>query len=245
MAMQYQLQYLVALSLVDRKLDDLEGEFRDLPERIKTMKEKYEEIYSQVKETQRILSENKEFQLMSTRKLEDLKAREAKLSEKQFLVRNNREFDAITKEIEFTRSEYERISEDLVQAKLKEENSTRILEEQKAQAQEIFEELSKLEKEYQDIATNQNEELNEINRARAKILQYLDKTSLEIYQRIRGMHKDAIVKVKKNSCTGCFSHIPPQKIIEMRNNLDKLFTCENCGRLIYPDELEIDSEFLL
>ncbi len=243
--MKYPLQYLVALSLVDRRQDDLEDEFGDLPEKIKEKKDQYNELESYVKETQKVLDEVRDFILKSKKALEELKSREEKLSKQQFLVRNNKEFDAITREIEFARNEYNRISQELQLTTLKEENLVNVLEKQKQDASEALEELKELERDYELIATNQNEELNEIKAARSKIVEQIDKHTLEVYQRIRHTHKDAIVKVKKNSCTGCFSHIPPQKIIEIRNNLDKLYTCENCGRILYPEDLEIDSEYIL
>lgn len=243
--MKYPLQYLVALSLVDRRQDDLEDEFGDLPEKIQAQKERYKELEAVVKESQKILEELRDFMVKSKKALEELKAREEKLSKQQFLVRNNKEFDAITREIEYARNEYNRISQELQVTTLKEENLVNVLEQQKQEAQNALKELQELERDFELIATNQNEELNEIKAARAKIVEHLDKHSLEIYQRIRNTHKDAIVKVKKNSCTGCFSHIPPQKIIEIRNNLDKLYTCENCGRILYPEDLEIDSEYIL
>ncbi|MGB9771926.1 MAG: zinc ribbon domain-containing protein [Candidatus Kapaibacteriota bacterium] len=243
--MKYPLQYLVALSLVDRRQDDLEDEFGDLPERIKSKKERYNELESYVKETQKVLDEVRDFIVKSKKALEELKAREEKLSKQQFLVRNNKEFDAITREIEFARSEFNRISQELQVTSLKEENLVNVLDQQKQEAAESLKELQELERDYELIATNQNEELKEIQAARAKIVEKLDKHTLEFYQRIRNTHKDAIVKVKRNSCTGCFSHIPPQKIIEIRNNLDKIFTCENCGRILYPEDLEIDSEYIL
>ena len=243
--MKYPLQFLVALSLVDRRQDDLEDEFGDLPEKIQKAKEKYQELDSYVKETQKVLEEVRDFIVKSKKALEELKAREEKLSKQQFLVRNNKEFDAITREIEFARSEYNRISQELQQTNIKEENLVNVLEQQKKEAEDVLKEFQELEHDYELIATNQNEELNEIRAAREKIIEKLDKHTLEIYQRIRNTHKDAIVKVKKNSCTGCFSHIPPQRIVEIRNNLDRLYTCENCGRILYPEDLEIDSEYIL
>lgn len=243
--MKYPLQYLVALSLVDRRQDDLEDEFGDLPQRIAEAKKNYNQQESFVKETQKVLEEVRDFIVKSKKALEELKAREEKLSKQQFLVRNNKEFDAITREIEYARSEFNRISQELQLANLKEENLVNVLEQQKQEAAEALKNLQEFERDYELIATNQNEELNEIQSAREKIIKNLDKHTLEIYQRIRKTHKDAIVKVKRNSCTGCFSHIPPQKIIEIRNNLDKIYTCENCGRILYPEDLEIDSEYIL
>lgn len=243
--MKYQLQYLVALSLVDRKQDDLEEEFGDLPEKISKMKEKYNELLGYFKETRKILDEVKDFILKTKKKIEEDKAREEKLSKQQFLVRNNKEFDAITREIEFLRQEIAKLNEELRQANLKEENLVNTLELQETEAAEAKKELEALELDYELIATNQNEDLKEIKQAREKILKHVDLHILDVYNKIRVMHKDAIVKVKRNSCTGCYSNIPPQKIVEIRNNLDRIYTCEICGRILYPEELEINSEFIL
>ncbi|HRI30264.1 MAG TPA: C4-type zinc ribbon domain-containing protein, partial [Candidatus Kapabacteria bacterium] len=58
---------------------------------------------------------------------------------------------------------------------------------------------------------------------------------LEEYERIRTFHTDAAVKVRRNCCSGCFSAVPPQKLVEMRTKLDLIFTCEHCGRILITD----------
>ena len=46
----------------------------------------------------------------------------------------------------------------------------------------------------------------------------------------------AVVPVKKGACGGCFNRVPPQKLLELRQN-DRLYTCERCGRIIVSDEI--------
>ncbi|MDQ1267270.1 MAG: uncharacterized protein QG635_2424, partial [Bacteroidota bacterium] len=76
------------------------------------------------------------------------------------------------------------------------------------------------------------------------IVKKVDAQNLKDYDRIRKFHGDAAVRVRKNSCSGCFSLIPQQIIVELRNNLNKLYFCENCGRIMYPEEILITDKLL-
>ena len=242
--MEPQVYYLASLSIVDQKHDELNEEFGDLPQKVTDLKRRLDEINALVSETQHILKDNKEFAGKSKITLLELKEKEEKLAKQQFKVRNNKEFDAITKEIEHSRSEYSRISEEVRVSAIKEENLKPILEEQKKDAEEVAKELKEQVAELNRITSDQNEEVKELMRVREEMLSHVDAANYEEYKRIRTFHSDAVVKVKKNSCSGCYNNVPPQKIVECRNNLDKLFTCEHCGRIIYPEEIIIDKYIL-
>jgi predicted nucleic acid-binding Zn-ribbon protein len=88
-----------------------------------------------------------------------------------------------------------------------------------------------------EITEQTQEEEKRLNKEREKILADVDKRYQWQYERIRKA-KDglAVVQIKKNSCGGCFSAIPPQKIVEIRE-MNRLYTCEHCGRiLVWLDE---------
>ena len=109
---------------------------------------------------------------------------------------------------------------------------------------EAKKELKEFEQEYNEITEGQNEEVKKIMRLRNKYIKQLTPENLEMYNRIRKYHEDAVVLVKKNSCTGCFSQVPPQKVVEIRTNLDQIYTCEHCGRILYTDDIEIDKKLI-
>ncbi|PWG73493.1 hypothetical protein DF186_22790, partial [Enterococcus hirae] len=72
----------------------------------------------------------------------------------------------------------------------------------------------------------------------------LHKDDYHEYKRIRQYHSEAAVPVKRNSCSGCFSAIPPQIIVEMRNDFETMYKCENCGRILIPDDIEFDDDIV-
>ncbi len=243
--MFHQLQYLAALSFVDKRLDELEEDYGDLPVIVKQLQEKLKTQKAMVEETSALLSEIKQFCASSKITLIELKNKEEKLSKQQFLVRNNKEFDAITKEINYLREEHTRLTDRLRTEAVKEENLIKILDAQQKELAEIEEELAEKQEEMEFVASDQNDELIQLKNKRAQLVSFLNKNSLMQYERIRMFHKDAVVKIIRNSCSGCFSSIPPQKIVEIRNNLDHLFFCESCGRILYPEDMIVEEKKLI
>ncbi len=238
--MDNQLYHLASLSVIDAQLDLLDEEYGDLPEEIEKQKEKAEKLASMVEETEKIYAEVQKFLSKSSTNLQAMKNKEEELSKRQFQVRNNKEFDAITKEIEHVRSEYATMVEETRKAGLNRENLEKVLGEQKKQLTDVKALLEEKEKELESITGDQDEELKDLKEKKAEIREKINKDLLVEYKRIRGQFHDAVVKVRKNSCSGCFSSMPPQKIVEMRNNLDTIYYCENCGRILYPEELGVD-----
>lgn len=242
--MDNELKYLVYISQLDTRLDEFEEDLGGLPEQLKTIRQNYEKQVAMVKETEKILRDVRKFAVNSKQALDDLKDKEQKLSDRQFRVRNNKEFDAITKEIEHIRQEYNKITSEMRSISVKEDNLIEMLEMQKQEKLEIEKDLKEKEKEYETISSDQNEEIKELKSKKKEFEKKVSRRSLDDYKRVRQHLKDAVVLVKRNSCTGCYSAIPPQKIVMLRNNLDKLFFCENCGRILYPEELVLEENFL-
>lgn len=242
--MKSEIQYLAELSIVDLKLDELQEDCGDLPQKIRKQEKRYNDLLKIVKETEEILNETKKFKVESKLTLQTLKEKEENLADKQFNVKNNKEFDAITKEIDHTRSETTRLTDALREAGVKEENLTNMLENQKKDAENANTELQALQAELDEISSDQNEDLQILKKKRAEIVEQISEEGYAEYTRIRHLHHDAVIPAKRNSCTGCYSMIPPQKNVELRNSEDKIFYCENCGRIIYTEELPIDQDIL-
>ncbi|MFN3194885.1 MAG: zinc ribbon domain-containing protein [Chlorobiota bacterium] len=237
-------QMLALLAIIDRNLDELDEEFGDLPKKVEELNEIAEKNDKTVSETENILKEVKEFCNVSKNTLEDLKVKEEKLSEQQFQVRNNKEFDAITSEIKHVKEETKMLTEKLRQETIKEQNLDRILQEQKDELTKSKILLEEAKKEMDEVQGEQDDEKNEYLESREKLINKLDNETVEKYNRVREYHKDAAVRVRRNSCSGCFSSIPPQIIVEMRSDDDIVYTCENCARILIPEEIEVNESDL-
>lgn len=240
--MEYQTEFLAALAIVDSKLDELKEDFGDLPEQVQKKQNAYEAAQKLADETKAILDEIKKFVSVAKVTLVELKDKEEKLVQQQFNVRNNKEFDAITNEIAHIKEEHSKLSDKMRSEGMKQENLTLILESQMAEAQKAKEVYEQTKSEVEYLTGEQNDELKQLNKKRDKILKKISKLYVSDYNRIRTMHTDAAVKIKRNSCAGCFSAIPAQLIVEVRNNIEKVFFCENCGRMLLPEETPVTEE---
>lgn len=233
---------VAALAYVDKQINYLKDEYGDLPEQIESQKEKVAVTSKMVEETTGILNELKDFIKKAKTTLVDLKTKEENLAKQQFQVRNNKEFDAITNEIKHLNQEHAELSDKLRQEGIKEENLTNILEKQKQDLESEKKKLDSLEKELKDVSDEQDEELKELNSKRDKIVQKIDTETIAEYNRIGQFHRDAAVQVVKGSCRGY--KIPSQKLVEIRNNMDKIYVDEHTGRILLPEEITIDESLV-
>ncbi len=160
-----------------------------------------------------------------------------KYTEQQNNVRNNREFESLSKEIEFQRLEIElcekRIREFTGQASEKRiaiELAQKSLDERK-------QDLTNKKKELEDIVSDtQKEEEALINKAHTIEL-VIEPRLLNAYKRIRGNARNglAVVTVERDACGGCFNKIPPQRQLDIKSR-KKIIVCEYCGRILVDDE---------
>lgn len=242
--MSTQNHYLAALSIIDQRLDELIEEFGDLPE---LEKEKQRELINtkvQIDETQSILDEIKKFVATAKITLVELKEKEEKLTSQQFMVRNNKEFDAISREIESLKQEHSSLSDKMRNEGIKEENLAKMLAEQQKKYDELEKEIQDLKVEIEELAGEQKDEVRNLKKQKDTIQSKMKIQYLKEYNRIRKNHNDSAVQIRRASCTGCYNAVPSQRIVEIRNNKDLLYLCENCGRILLADDLEINEDLV-
>jgi hypothetical protein len=166
-----------------------------------------------------------------------LKEKTEKYKDQQLHVRNNKEYDALTREMDhaveaianLTKTMSEQENRGTV-ARTDIEATKKELEDTSAQLDEKRQELAEVSK------TTEDEELK-YKHEREKALARISKQDLAMYERIRKAKSGrAVVPLKKNSCGGCYTAVPPQKILELKQN-NKLYTCERCGRIIISEEM--------
>lgn len=232
-----QLQILAKLSEVDVQLEELREELGDLPYEVENMEKIVRDRQRQADETQQMLEELLRQRADSRIRIQELKDREARVTEQQFQVRNNREFDAITKEIEDSQHEQRTIDREMASTHLREDNLRRILDQQLQELAEVKERLTDKERELQELSSDQNEETTALIRQRTELAARVATDVLTNYERIREYHKDVVVPIRKGSCSGCFNTVPPQKVVEMRT-YKKMEFCEHCGRVLHPEDMQ-------
>ena len=243
--MKKDIVILSKIALVDKILDDFEDEFGDIPKQIKNKEADISIKKTQISETESIINDLKVFVSTSKTTLIVLKEKEDKLVQQQFLVRNNKEFEAINNEIKTLRSDHEKLSVKMRTEGQKEVNLYVVLEGQKAELNILVDELAELNKQLDALFKEHSEEVKEYNDIRKKLRKEISDDIFDRYAAIRKRISDAAVYVKKDSCNGCYRQIPQQVMVDMRNQHNRLFQCGNCGRLLLPDWSEVNEEEFL
>lgn len=240
--MTTQIRLIAGLSFIDARLDELKDEFGDLPEQLDEKKVDLDKSKKRLKESEGILEEIKTFVSKAKTTLVQLKDKEEELSKKQFKVKNNKEFDAITNEIQHIKNEHENLSKSLRTEGIKQENLNNTIEEQKRKYEELKTEYDDLTKEFEALKKEQGSEVDILEGKRQNIESQLEGEYLKEYQRIRQFHTDAAVQVVRGSCKGY--KVPAQILVELRNNEDKIFIDENSGRILIPEEIHLDEDII-
>ena len=228
----YQLQTM--LSKID-EIKTLRGELplevQDLEDEIAGLNTRIERLKSEIAELKTSIASKKV-------EIEAAKSSVAKYKEQQDNVRNNREYDFLSKEIEFQNLEIElcekRIREFTDQQNDKEkevekcteklEDRTKDLEAKKGELDEIVAETKQEEEKLRDKAKDLETKI--------------EPRLLQSFKRIRKNSRNGlgIVYVQRDACGGCFNKIPPQRQLDIRSR-KKIIVCEYCGRIMIDPEL--------
>ena len=228
----YQLQ--TALSAIDEKRalrGELPLEVQDLEDEIEGLTTRVEKIKNDISEFQKAVSQKKG-------EIADAEASVARYKSQLDDVKNNREYDTLSKEIEFQTLEIE-----LCNKKIREAN-TRIQEKQNEMAmneETIKERQGDLEvkrSELEEIMTETRAEEDKLKEKVKDLESKIESRLLTSFKRIRKNARNGlgVVYVQRDACGGCFNKIPPQRQLDIKMH-KKIIVCEYCGRIMIDPEL--------
>jgi predicted nucleic acid-binding Zn-ribbon protein len=210
---------------------ELPNEVRDLEDALEGMQTRIEKHKEEVEELhQKIVAQ-------------DVKMKEAtvlikRYEDQQNNVRNNREYESLSKEIEYQKLEIQvaekhkvKFSADIV---TKTENIAEFAEKRK----EIEEILTQKKNELTAIIAETKKEEHELIAKAEALKKNVDHRLLNAFERIRNNARNglAIVLIERDACGGCFSTIPPQRQLDIRLH-KKIIVCEACGRIFIDQQL--------
>lgn len=200
------------------EVDDLEDEVAGYQTRVEKHMAELEECKSEITEKKNGIKES----AMLIKKYE----------EQQMNVRNNREYDAITKEMELQTLEIEfsekKIKEALSNIEIKKEEVENAKELLKKREKDLVSKKSELGV----LTTESEEEEAKLLKNKAKATKKVEERLLNSYEKIRMNARNglAVVQVKRGACGGCFNIVPPQRQADIREK-KKIIVCEHCGRI--------------
>lgn len=228
----YQLQTL--LSEIDR-IKTIRGE---LPLEVKDLEDEIEGLNTRVNKFQTEIDELQHKNNVEKEKINESHSKIERYKEQLNAVVNNREFELLSKEIEFQELEIQLCEKHLNEyARVIEVKKNEIARTQEAlvDKQHILDEKKT---ELEEIVSETRQE-EEAIREKAKSLEpKIDARTLAAFKRIRKNARNGlgVVYIQRNACGGCFNRIPPQKQMEIKMH-KKIIVCEYCGRIMIDPEL--------
>lgn len=162
----------------------------------------------------------------------------AKYKEQQNNVRNNREYDSLTKEIEFQELEIELAEKRIKEFQLSIENKKEVNAAAVERLEQTKNEWEHKKSELEEIIAETEKEEQDLLKQSKKAEEVIEERLLTAYKRIRDNARNglAVVPVLRNACGGCFNKIPPQRQLDI-NMHKKVIVCEHCGRILIDPKM--------
>jgi predicted nucleic acid-binding Zn-ribbon protein len=229
------LKYLFALQQVDSQLQEIHELKGDLPSIVDDLENKFREMKSKLKNLTDAVKQAKVDRDKADLEILDLAEKVEKYKGQQLHVKSNKQYDALTREIEAAELRTTKLEKEMELLEGKMQLAKTDAEATGKELEQLTSELDEKRKELREVNKEHEKEELKLQHEREKILVRVDKTDLERYLRIRDAKGGkAVVPVKRGACGGCFSRVPPQKILEIRQN-SRFFICEHCGRILVSD----------
>jgi len=235
--LENRLRLLYALQRVDSNLDELHELKGDLPHLVEVLEKKLQEkdalrksLEATVKNAQ-VRRDEIDLEIVST------KQKIEKYKEQQFQIKTNKQYDALTREIDLSQERVKTLEKEMETIEGKTANARTDLETLTPELQDLRKELKERQAELDHVNKEHEDEELKLKHEREKLIVRIDKSDIKSYERVRkALGGKAVVAVRRNACGGCFKRVPPQVSVELRKN-SRLMICEHCGRLLVSDDI--------
>jgi predicted nucleic acid-binding Zn-ribbon protein len=238
LTIEEKLRALYSLQLVDSEIDKIRTLRGELPLEVQDLEDEVEGLETRVTN---LKSETSELEKAIVSKNNEITASQAlikKYEEQQNNVRNNREYDSLSKEIEFQTLEIELCNKKIREFTVLVEEKKEVMDEALKTLDERKHDLESKKSELDDITRDTRKEEEQLEEKSTELQTRIEERLLTAYKRIRSNARNglAVVSVQRDACGGCFNQIPPQRQLDIRSR-KKIIVCEYCGRILVDDEI--------
>lgn len=232
------LRALYDLQLVDSRIDEIRNvrgelplEVEDLEDEVAGLNTRLEKLDADIEVIENDIKSKKN-------QIDESKATIKKYSEQQKNVRNNREFNALSKEVEFQELEIELAEKNIAEYKVQIEQKKEVIGQTKERLDERVKHLEHKKSELDEILAETEKEEQALIKKSAEFEKNIEDRLVKAYKRIRSNVKNglAIVPVERGASGGSYFTIPPQVIMEIAGR-KKIITDEHSGRILVDEEL--------
>ena len=235
-SMQEKIMALYELQKIDSQIDEINKVKGELPLEVQDLEDELAGLNTRIENINAEIEELNSLTRQRKREVDQAKIMIANYKEQQNNVRNNREFDAITKEIEYQELEIELAEKRLKEYSASVKSKKAIIEQTNAALEERSIDYKAKKEELDSIEAETAQQVADLMAKAEKAKEPIDERLLVAYNRIRSNFHNglAVVTITRDACSGCFNRIPPQRQVDIRQG-KKLIVCEYCGRILVSE----------
>jgi len=223
---------LVELQDIDSQLEDLNSLLGDLPKMVDELNEKENSLKDRVEADKVILKEINLNSSKSEKVNSDIQEKINKLTDQLFLVTNNKQYDALTNEIEHLKEQKKENEEVLISNLEEKETLEKNINENEASLEELKTDLDVRRNKLDEALSETADEKAALENSRKKQVTEIDDNTMQVYNKVISARSGiAVVPLSGNSCGGCGAALPLQMVSEIRSG--DLHNCQSCGRFVY------------
>lgn len=237
-SIEKKLKALYSLQQIDSQTDkiriirgELPLEVQDLEDEIAGLQTRITKYKDEVKVLEKSIADK-------TNAIKEFAVLIKKYEEQQMNVRNNREYDSLTKEIEFQNLEIQLAEKRIREFTDELEIKNQMIKDSKNTLKEREGDLKVKKVELKDIVEETEKEEKSLIAKSNSFAAMIEDRLLTAYQRIRINARNglAVVQIERDACNGCFNKIPPQHQLDIKMH-KKIIVCEYCGRILVDDDI--------
>ena len=229
------VKHLVELQNIDTQLEDLNSLLGNLPKMVEELNKKENDLLGRIEENKIKLKNINLNTSKSETSNSQIDEKIKKLTDQLFLVTNNKQYDALTNEIEHLQGQKSNHETDLLTYIEEKDIIEKEIDDDEKLCGELKEDLNnrrvKLEKAMSETA----EEKEALEKSRSEKVSEIDENIIQIYTKVISARSGvAVVSLSGDSCGGCGAALPPQKASEVRSG--EPHRCDSCGRFLYSNK---------
>ncbi len=237
-SVEEKLGSLLTLQKIESKLDEVHILKGELPMEVADLEDEIQGLHSRQTRIEEEINGVTDFIEQRKAAIKEAEGLIKKYDKQSSNVKNNREFEAINKEIEMQQLEVKLAEKHIKDATEEISEKAVLLEKAKKNVTSKESVLATKKGELEKIIAANEKEEKHFNKLATEAKQHVDSRLLASYEKIRKSYRNglAVVPVERDACGGCFNAIPPQKQSEIKQH-KKIMICENCGRILVDEEL--------
>ena len=235
-SVEERLKALYELQTIHTKIDRIRQVRGDLPMEVSDLEDEVAGLETRIHKIKDDLDDLEDAIVTRKNMIRDAQAAIKKYETQLNEVKNNREYDAISKEVEIQGLEIQVFEKKINEHSFEISNKTGVYERALADLEERKKDLELKKSELDVITAETQKEEQELAEKAVAAEEHIEERLLIAYNRLRQNSKNglAVVTIQRDSCAGCFNQIPPQRQLDIRQR-KKVIVCEHCGRILVDE----------